>query len=121
MGEKPVWCEEWAYDDFGGLRMPDAYAESQTIKFGMRDEDHARASLAALAPALVRVLLDVEWPYSCNWAADCPYSYCPSCDRDNEQGHGKSCPLDAALTLAGLPTKESRDAARELIQKGTKA
>jgi hypothetical protein len=68
--------------------------------------------LAAAAPALVRALLDVEWN---------DFGYCWRCGEDAEKahpsGHEPDCPIDAALTAAGLVTQTERNAARAEMAK----
>lgn len=64
--------------------------------------------LFAAAPALLRALAAVEWSGHDEWP-ECPE--CPEC-RWSKDVHSRNCPLDAALTAAGLATQEQRDAAR---------
>jgi hypothetical protein len=82
-----------------------------------------RCELAAAAPAMVRVLVDLEWstelveeiiscPECGQWP---PYGGFHSSISADRYGH-KNCPLDAALTAAGLPDQVSRDRLRELIE-----
>ena len=56
---------------------------------------------------MCRALLVVEW------AGPEERYMCPSCENSQEYGHDSSCWLDMALTEAGLPDQESRDAARK--------
>lgn len=68
------------------------------------DDDISRARLAAAAPDMARVLLEIEW--------DGEDSRCPDCGGLNpkfwpnraqpEDGHKKDCKLDAALRKAGV-------------------
>lgn len=53
--------------------------------------DDARDDAGGAEPALVRALLKVEW---------------------GDEGHAAGCPVDAALTAAGLATQEQRNEAR---------
>ena len=65
-------------------------------------EQYARRDLAAAAPALARALCRVEWPGG----------YCGECESERFYGgHAPDCPLDAALTAAGL-TAEDREEVR---------
>lgn len=61
-----------------------------------------RGGLIAAAPALARALCRVEWPGG----------YCGECESERFYGgHAPDCPLDAALTAAGL-TAEDREEVR---------
>lgn len=85
------------------------------VKGTLVDDDVARAKLAAAAPEMLRVLLQVEWE-----GGDCAgTSVCPACAADkypeNRRRHD-ACPLDAALTAAGFPDQASREAARERVK-----
>lgn len=81
-------------------------------------DDVARAQLAAAAPDLARALLKVEWrgeSRGCEVCVGCqveaPYEPKPG------EPHESDCFADAALTKAGFPTAERRDAARAAIDK----
>lgn len=71
----------------------------------------ARARLAAAAPALVRALLAIE--FHKRRPGNLDGETCHHCFR--ARGHGIDCPVDAALTAAGLADLSSRDAARAAI------
>jgi hypothetical protein len=75
-----------------------------------------RCELGAAAPAMVRVLVELEFPSEND-------DDCLMCDRIRapelgalKMGHEPGCPLDAALTAAGLPDQASRDKLRELLE-----
>lgn len=82
-----------------------------------------RARLIAAAPTLVRALLAVEW----SGGTIGRIHHCPACrgadrhclDYESER-IADACPLDAALTAAGLDTAEKRDAARAEIARMAK-
>ena len=69
------------------------------------DEEGA---LAAAAPALARALCRVEW----NVWGDCDV-LCPCCCAPRLRGHAADCPLDAALTAAGLGAEDREEVRRE--------
>jgi hypothetical protein len=62
----------------------------------------------AASPEMCRTLLSVEW---CGQ----PNGWCPKCHMLTS--HLDDCPIDNALTKAGLSDQESRDAAREAMRK----
>ncbi len=68
------------------------------------ERDNERARLAACAPDLVRVLLDVEWAGRNQWGI----AVCPRCGGEEyfegelRTGHLEYCALDAALRKAGV-------------------
>ena len=66
--------------------------------------------------ALVGALLVVEWSGSHTRTRRDACSY-PRCAADAVRGrHEAECPVDAALTLAGLPDQEARDAGRARLR-----
>ena len=69
-----------------------------------------RAQLAAAAPAVVLALLDVEFDADGN---------CPHCWKLGKHDEG-NCTTDDALTLAGLDTRDKRDALRAEVEKRRK-
>ena len=66
------------------------------------------ATLMTAAPEMCRALLIVEYATHRQGSAECPICAMPP-------GHHHECHIDAALTKAGLPDQESRDAARKEI------
>jgi hypothetical protein len=58
-----------------------------------------------------RALLAVEWGPRCPWCDERGVAY------RRPRRHTDGCPIDAALTAAGLPDQASRDAARAEIAK----
>ena len=73
-------------------------------------EEYAR--LAAAAPALVRALLMVELKGDLgDYGPGCAACGGPGYKEDGEHTRDR-CPVDEALTAAGLDTKEKRDEAR---------
>lgn len=73
------------------------------------------AELRELVRTLVRALLLAEWPLRFDSDGD-DDDVCSACDGAKHDGHDPGCPVDSALTLAGLATRESRDAARERMR-----
>ena len=65
------------------------------------------ATLIAAAPALARALCRVEW----NVWGDCDV-LCPCCCAPRLRGHAADCPLDAALTAAGLSAEDREEVRR---------
>jgi hypothetical protein len=63
--------------------------------------DRSVADLAASAPDLVRVLLELEWTAPGDLGA---ISACPICYRWQRDGHYPHCQLSAALIKAGVRT-----------------
>lgn len=61
----------------------------------------ARATLAAAAPAMARILLALEWSAEIPVAYDSYQNGCPSC-RSIADKHEPGCALDAALRQAGV-------------------
>ena len=81
--------------------------------------------MRAAAPALVRALLAAEvMTRPCSEGCG-NQQQCGCCNGDIDypdvkspfRGHKDNCMIDAALKLAGLPDKASRDAARKEIAK----
>lgn len=69
----------------------------------------ARADeLDDIIETMCRALLAVEWGKTI-------LGYCHACSRNSEWPHASVCPVDAALTKAGLATQEQRDAARKKL------
>jgi hypothetical protein len=107
----PAWLENWhvsansVVDDEGGYVLDDMRGDGWTGK------------IAAAAPAMVRVLLEVEW----DGMNDSLRATCPQCmtEQDWDEGkHDSDCTFDAALTLAGFPDQAARNAARERMRQG---
>ena len=92
------WLEEW-----------EAAPEEEWVTWGRVGERRAR--LAAAAPALVRALLVVEW-------AGQGRAGCAECGECRIDPHDRECPVDIALTAAGLATQVERDKARREIAQG---
>ena len=82
-------------------------------------EDVAR--LVASAPLAVRALLVAEW--CCRFVGDGTYNEysCNACSAskmwETPASHDKDCPVDAALSAAGLETQEQRNEARREIER----
>jgi hypothetical protein len=121
MADKPVWREEWEQDYDGFVDSGwanDGPGLIGDVRGDTGERNEARAKLAAAAPALVRALLLSEWP--CVEGDE--GSVGPECQGCESQGprseytHRTSCPVDAALTLAGFPDETSRDAARDILR-----
>ena len=121
----PVYLEAWRADG-GYVRVPgpDDVDGFFGDKGSWDERDEQRARLAASAPACVRALLAVEWAT----AGLEGHSQCPECsgfqprltqpDRAyffHRMDHHPACPLNAALTLAALPTQTERSEARRQI------
>lgn len=111
---KPVYLESWSPDEFGDVYKdrPELTPPEQWIgHFGdavgvVRDDDVARARLAAAAPAMVRALLSVELDGDGMLA----------CCRGRYTEHAYDCDLDTVLSAAGFPDQASRDEARQMIR-----
>jgi hypothetical protein len=102
--EKPVWMEDW-FELARDRKIVDASADGQTVLDLSRPD---RLRLALAAPKLVRALLAVEWCLS-GLDVNC----CHACAAYRNEGtHSPGCSVDAALTAAGLETREARAAAR---------
>ena len=67
------------------------------------------ARIIAAAPAMARALCLVEW--TDNVRGD----MCRACGRLETEGHRNHCPLDAALTAAGL-SPEDREQVRKAMR-----
>lgn len=97
------WLETW-------LPVSDSY--QNIIRFSVHGAPfhltEARAELASAAPEMCRALLVVEYATHRQGGAECPICAEPP-------GHHHACLIDAALTKAGLPDQESRDAARKEV------
>jgi hypothetical protein len=139
---QPVYLELWRPEG-GYIRVPDEdrdgfFGEKSywggscpCIDLTALERDEDRAKLAAAAPACVRALLDVEWSLPGLEG----HMQCPDCDGfqpsgikkgdrpyySNREGHktdperAVACPVDVALTEAGLPTQVERDEMRRLL------
>jgi len=102
------WEADWNTDKDGRLISSDkavnvGYVFAATVyEEAVAEPEDAR--LAAAAPMLARALCLVEWEGD---------SGCPACDGYDDNGslHTVDCPVDAALTAAGL-TQEDRVAVR---------
>jgi|SRR5882762_2583729 len=68
-----------------------------------------QAIFVAAAPEMCRALLAVEWGGTGNYGS---CAACPDCGGEGHR-HESDCDLDTAITKAGLPDQESRDAARK--------
>jgi hypothetical protein len=107
VGEKDVvdspglFLEEWTPEQFW----------TKGMSRGHFEWTRHRCELAAAAPAMVRVLVEAEFDQQ---------NACVSCMRfairPLVREHVVDCPLDDALTAAGLPDQASRDKLRELIE-----
>ncbi len=65
----------------------------------MRDVDRARARLAAQAPAMARLLLEIEWSAPIGGEPACP-----SCSAfvNNDHRHAPDCEIATVLRAAGV-------------------
>ena len=106
MSDQDVFFEEWTPEQF--------YERGATGEYF--EWTRERCELGAAAPAMVRVLVELEWNGE---------DGCPMCWQDHREPsvlaslggpHDDGCALDAALTSAGLPDQASRDKLRELIE-----
>ena len=131
--EPPVWMEIW--QPRGGYVMVpatdrDGFFGEKGPALAATWRDERRAQLAAAAPACVRALLAVEWAtHGLEGHRQCPDcgGYQPDLTQPdrlyyfNRMDHRRdsthyTCPLDAALTQAGLPTQVERDDIRCLLR-----
>lgn len=94
----PIWDEEWRLDG------NDVYlgAVGPSLQAGFGDGlDRDRAKLAAAAPAMARLLLELEWaghdPYADDYA-------CPSCEwpQGRTKEHHPECAWLAVMRAAGV-------------------
>jgi hypothetical protein len=80
-----------------------------------RVEARAKRKVRDAAQELLRALLNAEWAFV-EWDEVSVGPECMGCDNGpcltSPRSHVPGCPIDAALTLAGLPDQASRDAAR---------
>lgn len=100
------WLESWDYKTVANA-------------FPLAD-DEPRARLAAASPMLARALLAVELGGYGHSNCDFVGVSCPGCGAEALETsvpppHENGCPVDAALTAAGLPDQASRDEARKEI------
>lgn len=65
--------------------------------------DRDRAQLAAAAPEMARLLLELEWAGGFTYPYDTgTTSCCPVCTAEPSEGHEKDCKLVAVLVKAGV-------------------
>lgn len=93
------WEETWEAEHEDSLdyitRGPDGFIAGF-------DDQKERATLAAAAPEMARVLLALEWK-GAELGDDCTYAVCPSCGAyKGEVGHAPDCGLVAVLRKAGV-------------------
>jgi hypothetical protein len=91
-----VWEEQWDWHPRGGggARLySDQYEEEWATTWG--DDSNDRAKLAAAAPDMARLLIEIEWQ------GDEVRYRCPSCG-GGTPGHESDCALDAVLRKAGV-------------------
>lgn len=119
MSKQRPWLETWEQDDAAGMRVMVAGTDEQVARVfdagevpgalpasvTLQDQEHGlmRATLAAAAPALARALCRVEWSSG----------HCEGCGQGSRYWHLADCPIDAALTAAGLSEKD-----REKVRRG---
>jgi hypothetical protein len=111
MGENPVYLETWSV----GATYPVEIRNDADRVVAQGHPD--RTQLIAAAPALVRALLACEWAYV-EWDEGSCGPQCQGCSSNQPTMYAKHdpcCPVDAALTAAGLPDQASRDEARRCI------
>lgn len=133
------WLETWEQDDDAGMRVMVADTDEQVARvfdggeraafsrrMSLADQELglARSLLAAAAPALARALCRVEWgSYRDITDYESQEEVCPACDCPpvtitnrygvvTPGGHAPDCPLDAALTAAGLATEDREEVRR---------
>ena len=123
MSKQRPWLETWEQDDDAGMRVMVADTDEQVARvfdggeraafsrrntMSLADQEHGlgRATLIAAAPALARALCRVEWSSG----------HCEGCGQGSRYWHLADCPLDAALTAAGLSEKD-----REEVRRGQEA
>lgn len=116
----PPWLREtWRTQEFrirGELVTQEGVACLQVVT-GSGAEPHAvynvcrgHEHIIAAAPALGRALLHVEW------VDNDDVQVCGACEAREADGHHMpGCPVDGALTAAGLETQEQRDRARRAM------
>lgn len=100
------WEETWAvHRDSSRLVVKVAdFPGAHGVAMALDASHIERAKLAAAAPDMARVLLDVEWQHR----ERSEYRRCPTCDGDEttedepRTGHRPDCALDAALRKAGV-------------------
>lgn len=116
MSERKPWTEEWSLGSRVLGRETLVFCESQAASLMLetyamtrfREEGEAlmsaRARLAAAAPAMARLLLELEWS-----ARVAGFPACPSCEGVEpevgspwDDGHAVDCHLVAVLRLAGV-------------------
>lgn len=122
------WLEQWGYIAAGAQIGGELISaeHSRLVRHAEKNEpgiwadlvDAKRLAHASAAPDMCRALLVVEWfPFPDGDA-------CPHCDAPlfmpegygmpaTRGAHNPDCASDTALTKAGLPDQESRDAARK--------
>ena len=122
--QKSPWLERWTIsdEDDAVFILADGVSAGQFMPCHHRratPHDVARAKLAVAAPAMVRALLAVE-DQMCTGTVlgEDQYAW-PCCGAGRVEGplclHAEDCPLDRALTAAGLRTELMRDEARRAL------
>jgi hypothetical protein len=96
------WEESWGYatrtqtGNCAELHLGDG--QQICVQIGIDDEADAYAQLAACAPEMARLLLDLEWAHQDpSWGPACP-----ACDALERAGHGRDCRLERVLRKAGV-------------------
>lgn len=67
---------------------------------GEPDNPYGRARLAAQAPAMARLLLEIQWAPSESLPEGVRH-FCPACAQRREEGHAADCELLGVLRAAG--------------------
>lgn len=105
-----VWGWEGADETSSG--------EAELAVHGIVSDEQAR--LAAAAPELVRALVLSEWAdmSAGEYHVECPvcHLHCGCEVQHTTSSHDLACPVDAALTKAGLPDQVSRETLRSVLR-----
>lgn len=106
------WEHTWHVDESGTLiRDERDYRIAETIELDIPPQEQSNARLAAAAPEMARLLLELEWGGEPVRAIAGPIATCPSClgmrpqlsrDAGPRGGHRKDCRLIAVLRKAGV-------------------
>ncbi len=87
--------ETWSANVNGAAMVCNEDGHGQGV-FMFDKDDHARARLAAQAPAMARLLLEGQW--NCEERGD----LCQHCGRLKREGHAPDCDLAVVLRAAGV-------------------
>ena len=110
-----AWSETWPLKSIQNTAAQECLCKGNIIPGGPCRHEIAKGAVG-LIDVLVRALLVAEWPM----VAEQYGPECQGCGNGvpwTQKVHRPGCPIDAALSAAGLPDQASRDAVRAEMEK----